>query len=532
MKHLFASVALAALMTGALPVITLAETPDDQLVVATTMSNILTLDPAAITGRETVQVLNNIYDTLLVLSPVDKSLQPRLAESWSISEDRMKVTFKLRADAKFASGNPVTAQDVAWSLKRLLTLNLAQSSFLKTRGYSAEAADALFVAVDDHTFELNLPQPDDPALILMVLAQNGPGSILDSKTVLENEKDGDQGQAWLTLNSAGSGPYGLTKWASNEYIILTRNEGYWGDAPAMERILLRHLPESQSQRLMLEQGDIDVAYSLLAPDLTALASNDKIRVESTPGAGFYYLSVSMKDERFAKKEVREALRLLIDYDGLDKAVMPYYGRKHQRGISTGVIGLLPDPGYTLDVAKAKELLAAAGYPDGFKTTLRVLSEEPFLKAGTAIQNTLAQAGIEAELITGSGDQIYGAMRERNFELLVGRGGGGQQPHPDSNLRALAYNPDNSDEAKLTNYQGWRTSYFDEALNKMIEGALLERDLAKQKAAYEAIQVYMDTSVMSILPFSETVDTAAYQADVAGLVVNPWLTRFEDVTKTR
>ena len=124
------------------------------------------------------------------------------------------------------------------------------------------------------------------------------------------------------------------------------------------------------------------------------------------------------------------------------------------------------------------------------------------------------------------------MRERNFELLVGRGGGGQQPHPDSNLRALAYNPDNSDEAKLTNYQGWRTSYFDEALNKMIEGALLERDLAKQKAAYEAIQVYMDTSVMSILPFSETVDTAAYQADVAGLVVNPWLTRFEDVTKTR
>lgn len=244
MKHLFASVALAALMTGALPVITLAETPDDQLVVATTMSNILTLDPAAITGRETVQVLNNIYDTLLVLSPVDKSLQPRLAESWSISEDRMKVTFKLRADAKFASGNPVTAQDVAWSLKRLLTLNLAQSSFLKTRGYSAEAADALFVAVDDHTFELNLPQPDDPALILMVLAQNGPGSILDSKTVLENEKDGDQGQAWLTLNSAGSGPYGLTKWASNEYIILTRNEGYWGDAPAMERILLRHLPES------------------------------------------------------------------------------------------------------------------------------------------------------------------------------------------------------------------------------------------------------------------------------------------------
>lgn len=532
MKHLFASVALAALLAGALPVATLAETPDDQLVVATTMGNILTLDPAAITGRETVQVLNNIYDTLVVLSPVDKSIQPRIAESWEVSEDRTKVTFRLRTDATFASGNPVTAGDVVWSLKRLLTLNLAQASFLKSRGYTAEAADALFVAVDDHTFELNLPQPDDPALILMLLAQNGPGSILDSKTVLENEKDGDLGQAWLTLNSAGSGPYGLTKWASNEYIILTRNDAYWGEAPAMERVLMRHLPESQSQRLMLEQGDIDVAYSLLAPDLTALEANDAITIESTPGAGFYYLSVSMKDERFANRKVREALRLLIDYDGLDKAVMPYYGKLHQRPISTGALGLLPDQGYALNVEAAKALLAEAGYPDGFKTTLRVLSEEPFLKAGTAIQNTLAQAGIEAELITGSGDQIYGAMRERNFELLVGRGGGGQQPHPDSNLRALAYNPDNSDEAKLTNYQGWRTSYFDEVLNKMIEDALLERDAAKQKAMYEEIQVYMDESVMSILPFSETIDTAAFQSDVVGLVVNPWLTRFEDVSKER
>ncbi|WP_028716280.1 ABC transporter substrate-binding protein [Paracoccus sp. J39] len=532
MRHLFASVALAALFCGATPVATLAETPDDQLIVATVMSNILTLDPAAITGRETVQVLNNIYDTLVVLSPDDRDLHPRLAESWEISPDRMKITFRLRPDAVFASGNPVTAQDVVFSLKRLLTLNLAQSSFLKSRGYTAEAADRLFVAQDDHTFVLNLPEPDDPKLILMVLAQNGPGSILDSKTVLENEQGGDLGAKWLTLNSAGSGPFTLTRWASNEYIILSRNDDYWGEVPAMKRVLMRHLPESQSQRLMLEQGDIDVGYSLLAPDLKALESNDRIRIESTPGAGFYYLAVSMKDPRFADRKVREALRLLIDYDGLDKAVMPYYGKLHQRPITTGALGQLPDPGYKLDVEKAKALLAEAGYPDGFKTTLRVLSEEPFLKAGTAIQNTLAQAGIQAELITGSGDQIYGAMRDRNFELLVGRGGGGQQPHPDSNLRALAFNPDNSDEAKLTNYQGWRTSFFDEKLNGMIEDALLERDLETQKKKYEDIQAYMDQSVMSILPFSETVDTAAFQADVQGLTVNPWLTRFEVVTKER
>lgn len=532
MRHFFIKAALGVLLATAAPIGVLAETPADQLVVATTMSNILTLDPAAITGRETVQVLNNIYDTLVILSPQDRSVQPRLAERWEIAEDRKSIRFHLRADAKFASGNPVTAGDVAWSLKRLLARNLAQSSFLKTRGFTLENADKAFVAEDDHTFVINLAKPDDPNLLLMILAQNGPGSILDSKTALENEKDGDLGAAWLTLNSAGSGPFTLTQWKSNEYIILTRNDDYWGEKAAMKRVLMRHLPESQSQRLLLEKGDIDVAYSLQAPDLKSLEADKAITIASTPGSGFYYLSVSMKDERFANKKVREALRYLIDYEGLDKAVMPYYGKLHQRPLSTGVIGALPDEGYKLDVEKAKALLAEAGYPDGFKTTLRVLSEDPFMKAATAIQNTLAQAGIQAELISGSGDQIYGAMRERNFELLLGRGGGGQQPHPDNNLRSIAYNPDNSDDAKLTNYQSWRTSFYDEKLNKLIEEALVERDPAKQAKLYEGVQAYMDEIVMSIQPFSEVVDTAAFRSDVKGMIVSPWLSRFEGVAKER
>ncbi len=530
MKHFLLSAALGALCLGAAPV--WAETPANQLIVATTMNNILTLDPAAITGRDTVQVLNNIYDTLIVQSPDDRSIQPRMAESWEVAEDRMSIRFTLREGATFASGNPVTAQDVAWSLTRLMQLNQAQSSFLKSRGFSLEEADKHFVAEDERTFVINLPQPDDPQLLMMVLGQNGPGSILDRETVMANERDGDMGAAWLTLNSAGSGPYTLTQWSSNDFIILTRNEGYWGAAPEMARVLMRHLPESQTQRLMLERGDIDVAYTMQAPDLAALEGHDDITLESVPGSGFYYLAMSLKDERFTNKKVREALRLLIDYEGINSAIMRYYGQPHQRPLSSGVIGELPDPGYTLDVEAAKALLAEAGYPDGFNVSLRVLSEAPFANAATAIQNTLAQAGINAEIISGSGDQIYGAMRERNFELLVGRGGGGQHPHPDSNLRALAYNPDNSDEARLTNYQGWRTSFYDPQLNEMIETALLERDSEQQVALYQEIQTYMDEIVMPILPFSEVVDTAAYRSDVEGIIVSPWVSRFEEVTKNR
>ncbi|WP_417719806.1 ABC transporter substrate-binding protein [Salipiger sp.] len=534
MKRFLATVAIGALLVSAAPGQrgALAETPADQLVVAFNMSNVLTMDPAAITGGETVQILNNVYDSLVSLNPETLALEPRLAESWEIAPDNMSVTFHLRKDVTFASGNPLTAEDVAYSLKRLLKLSQAQASMLTSRGFDAEQADAQFVAKDEHTFVLTLPAPDDPKLIMMVLAEAGRGSILDSKLVQENETDGDMGAAFLTNNSAGSGAYTLNNWRANEYVILTRNDAFWGDTPEMKRVLMRHLPESQTQRLGLEQGDIDVGFSLAAPDLRGLEKNEQITVESVPSAGFYYLAVSMKDERYADPKVREALRYLIDYDGINGAIMPYFGVKRQQPINSYVFAALPDPGYALDVEKAKALLAEAGYPDGFETTLRVISTQEFLDSATAIQATLAQAGIKAEIITGDGGQIYGAMRERSFELLVGRGGGGQQPHPDSNLRAMAYNPDNSDEAKLTNYQNWRTSFFDEALNGMIESALVEPDADKQATMYEDIQRKMEELVMSIQPFSERVVTAAYQSDVHGVVVDPWTSRFEDVTKER
>lgn len=510
-----------------------AETPPNQLVVAMSMANILTLDPAAITGRETVQVLNSVYDTLVAIDPKDtKNFEGRLAESWQIAEDNLSVTFTLREGATFASGNPVTAEDVRWSLERLLTLNLAQSSFLKTRGFSAANAATNFTVVDDRTFKVTLPSADDPRLVMMTLALSGPGSILDKTLVLENEVNGDKGAAWLRTNSAGSAAYVLKQWRSNEHILLDRNDEFWGEEPALRRVMIRHLPESQSQRLQLERGDIDVGYSLLAADLQALQKNEDITVTTSPGAGFYYLAVSMKDERFANQKVREALRYLIDYEGINKAVMPFYGDLHQRVLASNVMGSLPNPNYTLDVERAKALLAEAGYDKGMKVTLRALSEPPFLNIATAIQATLAQAGIEAEVITGSGDTIYGAMRERQFELIVGRGGGGMIPHPDSNLRALAYNPDNSDEAKLSNFQAWRTSFYDEKLNGMIEAALIDRDTESQTKAYEEIQIYYEQVVPAIQPISEVVDTAAYRKDVENLHISPWMTRFETVTKNR
>ncbi|SMF10635.1 ABC transporter substrate-binding protein [Xaviernesmea oryzae] len=510
-----------------------AETPANQLVIGFSMSNVLTLDPAGSSSKERVQILANLYDGLVGIDPVQRSkVIPALAESWEVAADRRSIRFRLRPDLRFASGNPVTADDVVWSLERVLKLNQAQATNLRLRGYTAENAAQSFRAVDEKTVEIAILQPIDPQIILMTLAMAGTGSVLDKKEVLGHEKAGDLGAAWLTTNSAGTGAFTMQSLRPNEMAILARNDNYWGSAPAMTRVLMRHIPEAQSQRLLIEKGDLDIAYSLGAADLKSLESNKDVKVTTATGNGLYYLAMSLKNENLAKARVREAILKLIDYDGLNKTVMPYYGVKHLSPIQVGLAQEPYEPEIKMDVAAAKGLLAEAGYPDGLDLTIRTLSEPPFDNLAVALQSMLAQGGIRAKILTGSGEQVYGPMRERNFELIVGRSGG-QISHPDGDMRSLAYNPDNRDEAKLTGLQGWRVSFKDDALNQKIEAALQEADPAAQAKLYHEIEQLYAEGIPAIQPISQVTDSVAQRADIEGFQISPvWQTKLETVRKNR
>jgi peptide/nickel transport system substrate-binding protein len=523
---------LAAALLAASPA-AIAATPADQLVVGMSMSNITTLDPAAIAGRESTGVVTNVYDTLVRLDPIEKTeVHPGLAANWEIAEDGSSITFRLREGAKFASGNPVTVDDVLWSYKRNVQLGLVGAGVWVSFGFTPENFDE-HVRAEGNSIVVTLPEEGDPRLLLYVFGKPDAASVIDSKLAMEHASGDDMGQGWLTTNTAGSGPFKLTNFTANDVIVLERNENYWGEATPMTRVIYRHMPESQTKRLMLERGDIDVGMALSVPDINALSSNPDVTVQAVPSAGFYFLGVNMKDERFADPKVREALRHLIDYDGINAAIMPNYGVKRQRPVALGVLGSLEDPGYTLDVEKAKALLAEAGYAEGFKAQLLALSEAPFLDAATAIQGTLAQAGIQAEIVTGNGNQVYGPMRERKFELIVGRGGGGQEPHPHSNLRITAINPDNSDDAGLSGVTVWRTSFYDEQINAMAAKALTIRDEREQAAAYEAIQHRLEEVVPSLLVFSQVVDTVVLRSDIEDYQIHyGWTTRLEGVRKAR
>ncbi|HBX05834.1 MAG TPA: ABC transporter substrate-binding protein [Leclercia adecarboxylata] len=510
-----------------------AKTPPDQLIIGMNMNNLLTLDPAAMTGNEVVGIVVNLYDSLVELDPNTlTNVKPALAKSWDISPDGKTLTFHLRDNVTFHSGNPLTAEDVVWSMRRLLHLNLAQASVWKSYGFSKKNIDQQIKALDDYTVQLTLPKANDPQLVIYSLGALGNLGVLDRKTVLSHEVNSDWGNRWLTTNEAGSGPFMLEIWQAKDVLRMQRNPNYWREEPKMNRVVLRHFQESQTLRLMVEKGDLDIASNMAVADINALRKDPQLTVEAVQKGTVYYVAMSMKEAHFANPKVREAVRYLIDYQGINKALMPGYGVLHQRPIKAGMPSTLPDPGYKLDIPRAKKLLAEAGYPDGFDTTLRVLADQPFLNIAIAVQSTLMQAGINAKIITGTGNQIYGAMRERKFDMLVGRGGSGVEPHPHSSLRALVYNPDNSDEARLTNFQGWRTSFYDKPLNEMIDKALLERDPQKQVADYQQIQVRYDQLIPALLPLSQMVDSVVVRNEVKNFQSHPSATTFlREVYKT-
>ncbi|SEA17591.1 ABC transporter substrate-binding protein [Variovorax sp. YR216] len=508
-----------------------ARTPVDQLIVGFSMNNLLTLDPATATGNDVVEVNVNLYDYLIELDArVPDKILPGLAERWSVSDDGRRITLWLREGVRFQSGHALTAEDAAWSLHRVLKLNLAMASPWKSYGLSAENVEKAVRATDAHTLVIDLPVATDPKMVLFTLATSVSAVVLDRRTVMAHEKNGDMGRAWLTTHSAGSGPFSLAQWRAKDTLIMNRFDGYWRGPAKMKRVVMRHMTESQTLRLMLARGDLDLASGLSVPDIEAMRKNPEVVVRSTQRGTMYYVAVSLKDPRYADRRVRLAIRKLIDYEGINATVMPDYGVPNQRPVPLGLAATLPGPGYKLDVAGARALLAEAGYPDGFDTTIRVLSDPPFINIATSLQATLAQAGIRASVLSGTGNQVYGAMRERKFEILVGRGVG-VEPHPHGSFRALVYNPDNSDAARLTNFQGWRTSFFSPALNQLIRKAEVERDEARQIADYQQAQRQYDAEVGGIQPISKMVDTVVMRREVRNYQAHPAATtRLRDVDK--
>jgi len=464
-----------------------AKTPDNMLVIANRIDDINTLDPAQSFEFAGSDLIRNVYGKLVNFDPADlsKGYQPDLAESWTVSEDGKTITFKMRPGIKFHSGNPVMAKDAVFSLQRAVKLNKTPAFILTQFGFTADNADKAIKLIDDMTFSITTDKKYATSFVLNCLTSTI-GAIIDSETVLAHVKDGDFGNDWLKTHSAGSGAYILVNWKPNESYTLKSNPDFYLGAPKMTKVIVRHIAESATQRLLLEKGDIDLARNLNPQDITGIKGNSDLSVYNDLRGRIMYISMNQKDPNLAKPKVVEALKYLIDYKGMQDSFLKGQYTIHQSFLPKTYLGEIDDTPYKFDVAKGKALLKEAGLADGFELKIIVREAQERIEIAQSVQNTFSQAGINVSIEVGTGKQTLAKYRAREHQIYVGAWGP-DYPDPNTNAGTFAYNPDNSDEAKATGILAWRNSWFIPEMSKATLAAVQEGDRAKRAAMYQAIQ---------------------------------------------
>jgi peptide/nickel transport system substrate-binding protein len=508
---------VSALMLSAAPVSVWAATPADTLIQAWTIDDIISLDPAEIFEFTASELAGNTYETLIGYDPKNVAdIFGKVAESWEISEDGKTISFKIKEGRQFASGNPITAEDVVFSLTRAVKLDKSPAFILTQFGFTPETVDDLIVQTGEYSLDFKMDQPYAPTLVLYCLTATV-AMVVDKKLVMEHEVDGDFGYEWLKVNYAGSGPFTIRDWRANEVVVMERNENYSGEKPAMARAIYRHIPETATQRLLLQQGDIDIARNLAAEDIAALKTDPNITLESGVKGSIYYMGLNQKNEFLSKPQVRQAMKYLIDYQTIADTIMAGKVVVHQAFLPQGFLGAVNDTPFSLNVEKAKELLAEAGVPEGFTVTMDTRNTPEITAMGQAIQQSMALAGIKLELIPGDGGQTLTKYRARNHDIYIGRWGPDYQD-PHTNADTFARNPDNSDDA-ASKPLAWRNAWDIPEMTAKADAAVLEADAAKRAQMYVDMQnESMETSPFVIM-FQE-IEVLGERNNVKGFVMGP------------
>ena len=348
----------------------------------------------------------NCYDRLISYGmktgPNGQPYYDRDKVTMSLAEDMVvtknSATFKLRKNATFHDGAPVTAADVKWSLDRAVSVGGFPTFQMKAG--SLEKPEQ-FVAVDDRTVRIDFLRGDRltvPDLAVIVPC------IFNSELVKKNASATDPwGLDYTKQNTAGSGPYKIAKWTPGTEVLFERNEAWTGGpAPKVKRIIWRMVPSAGNRRALLERGDADISYDLPSKDFAEMRDNPKLSIISTPFSnGVQYIGMNVTKPPFNDIRVRQAVAYAIPYQKIMDAVLfglakPMFGAP----AGTPTQAVWPQAhGYNSDIPRAKKLLADAGFPDGLDTTLSfdlgfAVINEPLC---ILVQESLAQIGIRTTI---------------------------------------------------------------------------------------------------------------------------------------
>lgn len=449
---------------------------EDTLIFAADLSDQVTMDPAVAYEFGGIQVVGSVYQTLVTILPGDPAVKPMLAKSWDIKEnaDNWTITFKLDEKAKFASGNPVTADDVVYSWGRIIDLNKSPAFlFTDVGGLTKEG----FKAVDPQTVELTLAKTVSPQVFLTIVANSVAGVV--EKAVVEPNAGSDFGSTWLNDHSAGSGPYVLSQWQRNTQNVLDTNPNFWGTPPPIKRVILQNVTEQGNLQSAIETGDADIVQDLGIEQTQALEGNPDIQIVKANGTQIEYIGMNAQIAPFDKADVREAIRYAINYDELN-TLLNGTGKIVQEIIPDGFLGYTGENPFKQDINKAKELLTKAGVAEGTEIQLTIGSgiaagglESATLAA--KLQSDIEKTGLKVNIQQIQSSELLNQYRAQKLQMVLLSWG---PDYPDPNTNA---NPFTDYNAKSI---AWRNGWQSDEIAKLASDAALAATPEERAALYK------------------------------------------------
>jgi peptide/nickel transport system substrate-binding protein len=470
-----------------------AQTTSQERLVIGSSGELSTLDPRVGVDVFSFERISAIMEPLVVFAP-DLSLEPRLAESWTFSDDGLTLTFNLRQGVMFHHGREFTAADARYTLEWVLDPdNAAQNRPLYA---DIESIDT----PDDSTLVLNLSEAN--AFLLNNIAR---------LPVVPHDLGDDEGFA---SNPVGTGPYRFESLTRDDRLVLTAFPDYWGGRGSIDVVEFRPIPEDGTRLLALEGGELDMYQGNVVPsELARLEADERFVVDRTPAAGYVYLGMNNVNEPLGNVQVRQAISYMIPREAIVERILEGVGRP-------GISMIIPDmPWFNPDVMRfdydperARELLAEAGFEEG-GFSLRLYTDENPARVQIAeiLQAELAQVGIDMSVNV----EEFGAVLDRFLDT------------DDYDLFLLSWNgqldPDRAMFRQFTTggafsgFINYSNPRVDELVNR---GRLVPPDSQESIAIYQEAQaIIVEEAPYAFIFYIEEVALA--HADITGWQVHPY-----------
>jgi peptide/nickel transport system substrate-binding protein len=401
-----AAAATAAFGGGAGHATSATRSADTKTLVVAVSSDIQNLDPTLSSADvATQELLTNVYDWLIDYKVVNQGghrigspnqFVGAIAKSFSWNKSHTIVTFHLRDGLKFANGDPLDAAAVKFTYDRIFKQNGVTAAL--TAMAAVKSGSAVKV-VNPTTVSFDLTKANN--LLFGNMAQFG-HSILDPKVVQPHVTTADPyAHNWLSSNIDGTaqGPFVLESWQHGSQWVLAKNPNYYGQKPKVDKVIFKIIPNASSRLALLKSGAVDIAYDLPLKDIKALQSSSNVQVIRYPSRFVVFLGMNSKVKPFNNVKVRQAISYAVPYKTIISQVLQGYGRQLTSPIPFGT------PTHTdkyfvykTDYTKAKQLLAQAGYPNGFTTTLNVASGvDEGTETAVWVQQSLKKIGIKVQI---------------------------------------------------------------------------------------------------------------------------------------